>query len=151
MLRKGFITFITMLFVILILITLVILAPAKAASTPSKTLTWPYNGETSMTMVLYDYDNGNVIKSDDGTSLSTTTWDNGEITGTRHSISGKWVFTIYEPTPKRVAGSIYDSAAASVSKDSSPIAGGDFMYDWKSNAVFSDVTPVRDGKVMTAW
>ena len=127
--NKGKIALYTLFIILFSMLTVTWLWPSKAeASFTAKTYVLPYNGETAKTIVLRDIATGNVISATDGTSTASTTWAAGEIEGSQHSISNDWTFSIPSMPSRYAFFTVYDAAASSVDKTTTP-SFGPYLYD----------------------
>ena len=76
----------------------------------------PFNGESTMTMVLAVPKTSNAFNATDGTSTLTTTWAESEITGVQHSVTNDWRFKIPKTGFLILYAKVYHVAAASLER-----------------------------------
>lgn len=148
---KGKITAIAITAILIIagLYTLAFVQEAKAATIATQTFVIPYNGETAYTIVITDRANGNVVDASDGTSEADTAWNDGEIAGTRHAISGHWTFTVVRNLQvKNPVMNYYNIAAASLDKDDLPYRSAS-LYDSKENLTYSSTNRMYQNAIVT--
>lgn len=136
---KKCIVFLT---IVSLIISVWIVSSALAAEFAAKTLVIPFNGETAVTVVFRDLNNGNLIDADDGTSTAATAWGDAEIEATQHAESNDWLIAVPTTSVRTAYFSVFHSAASAVTKTSVPDKSA-VLYDVESGRTFTDTTLSR--------
>ena len=147
---KGKITLIaiTAILIIASVYTLVVVQEARAADNWSAgTFRLPFMGESNKVIVLRDYATGYVINATTGASAVTTAWADGELTGVQDSITNDWEFAIpsIAKTIKTAYFTVYNVAATSVDKTTTPSDSRAYLLDIKDKFTYSSSVPWTDG------
>ena len=107
----------------------------------------PFMGESNKVIVLRDYATGYIINATTGASAVTTALADGELTGVQDSITNDWEFAIpsIAKTIKTAYFTVYNVAATSVDKTTTPSDSRAYLLDIKDKFTYSSSVPWTDG------
>ena len=116
----------------------------------SQTLVIPYGGQSHLTVVFRAEKSGDVLHATTGECSGSVSFANGRIAATRHPESGDWLVAIPATRIKTLYATLYAAAVGEVTRDTVPDRpdAAAFLYDMHSGASFSDVVPLRNGRVL---
>jgi hypothetical protein len=116
----------------------------------AQTVVIPFGGEAALTVVLRQDKTGHVLHAVSGDCSAGITFAQGRITAVRHPQSGDWLIPIPATDAKSLYGTLYYAPAATITKDTEPDTPNAvaFLFDAKSGAVFSDLVPMLNGRIL---
>jgi hypothetical protein len=114
----------------------------------TRTFILPYKGETYKTIVLEDRATANMINGSTGASAAATTWASAIIAGTRHSVSGNWLFPIPAHSVNYIVLKRYDVSYNDATLTKELVSGNEpLLYNPNSGLAYTDTNPIMDNQV----
>lgn len=117
----------------------------------AQVLVIPFGGQTALTVVLRQDKTGHILHATTGDCTASIPFASGRIQATRHAQSGDWLVLIPATDVKTLYGTLYHKSLAEVTKDTIPDtpSAAAFLFDASTGSSFSDLLPIRNGRVMT--